>query len=187
MHKSSNLSFLERTVQVATQIHDQDKTSVERLDRIQQQRNFCKLDLLVERTVDTRAIKQDHVDTLIESIAALGLIEPIVIDKKNILLAGGHRLAAIKQLKKQSPEVYDRHFPNNCIPVHIMGFDSKVDVEQALKVEVAENEQRKDYTPAEVRAIADRLRAVGYEDVKGRPRADQKTIDTSTFNRYWEK
>ena len=40
-----------------------------------------------------------HVEALAESIAALGLIEPLVVDKQGRLLTGGHQLAAIVQLR----------------------------------------------------------------------------------------
>jgi ParB family chromosome partitioning protein len=53
-------------------------------------------------------------------------------------------------------------------------FNADEDPELALQIEVAENEQRRDYTSAEVRAIADRLRESGYVDVKGRPKKGKK-------------
>ncbi|MEN8446361.1 MAG: hypothetical protein ABG776_15275, partial [Cyanobacteria bacterium J06555_13] len=48
--------------------------------------------------------------------------------------------------------------------------------EKALQVEIAENEYRRDYTPAEVRGIAERLIQAGYKDVKGRPKKGQKVL-----------
>lgn len=50
---------------------------------------------------DTRLLHVDHVLDLAESIAALGLLEPLVVDAKGHLLAGGHRLAACRLLSPQ--------------------------------------------------------------------------------------
>jgi len=46
----------------------------------------------------TRALDPSHVVALAESIHALGLIEPIVLDADDHLLAGAHRLAACRVL-----------------------------------------------------------------------------------------
>jgi len=45
-----------------------------------------------------RSIDQRKVQGLAESIALIGLINPISIDKNNVLIAGGHRLEAHKHL-----------------------------------------------------------------------------------------
>lgn len=47
---------------------------------------------------DARQTQPDHVVALAESIAALGLLEPLVIDRQERLLAGAHRLAACRLL-----------------------------------------------------------------------------------------
>lgn len=44
---------------------------------------------------DTRQLNIAHVFDLAFSIEAMGLIEPLVIDRSGVLLAGGHRLAAL--------------------------------------------------------------------------------------------
>ncbi len=129
-----------------------------------------------KRQQDTRSLNANHVESLAESIAVLGLIEPLVIDNQGRLLAGGHRLAAINQLKQTQPKKYQEKFPGELIPIRRLPFNADVDPELALQIEVAENEQRRDYTSAEVRAIADRLRESGYVDVKGRPKKGQKAL-----------
>jgi len=53
---------------------------------------------------DTRQVAPFHVLELAESIAALGLLEPLVIDRKSHLLAGAHRWAAAKLLAIPDPE-----------------------------------------------------------------------------------
>ena len=52
----------------------------------------------LRRDADTRPLNAKHVLDLAESIAVLGLLEPLVIDREGYLLAGGHRLAALRLL-----------------------------------------------------------------------------------------
>jgi len=47
---------------------------------------------------------------------------------------------------------------------------------RALAVEVAENEQRRDYTAAEVRALAERLQGAGFKATAGRPRKGTRAL-----------
>lgn len=128
------------------------------------------------RSQDTRPLNPKHVESLAESIAVLGLIEPLVLDNQGRLLAGGHRLEAIKMLKEQQVENYHKHFLNNLVPIRTLPFDAESEPELALQVEIAENEQRRDYTPIEVREIAERLRSAGYIALKGRPKQGQKAL-----------
>jgi len=125
---------------------------------------------------DTRPLNQRHVEALAESIATLGLIEPLVVDEAGRLLAGGHRRAALLLLQMQNPEAFAKHFPSTRIPVRVMPFDAAEDPALALEIEVTENEQRKDYSPAEVRKVADKLREAGYRDASGRPKKGEKTL-----------
>lgn len=134
------------------------------------------LDAIKQREQDTRPLNPTHVASLAESIAVLGLIEPLVTDNQGRLLAGGHRRAAIALLKEQQPQTFTAKFPGAQVPVRMLPFDAEEDPDLALQVEVAENEKRRDYTAAEVRAVADRLRAAGYTDVKGRPRKGDKPL-----------
>ncbi len=125
---------------------------------------------------DTRPLDENHVQELAESIEALGLIEPLVVDNQNRLLAGGHRKAAIEVIQQTNPKAFQTHFSGETVPVHILQFNSAKDQDLALAVETAENEKRRDYTPTEIKAIAERLKAAGYEDVKGRPKQGQKPL-----------
>jgi ParB family transcriptional regulator, chromosome partitioning protein len=134
------------------------------------------LDQIQPRHQDTRSLNPLHVEALAASIAVLGLIEPLVVDKRGQLLAGGHRLAAIDQLKTTNPAAYQIHFPVDRVPVRSLVIDAEQDPDLALQIEIAENEQRRDYTPTEVKAIADRLKASGYTEVKGRPKRNQKPL-----------
>ncbi|MBE9033498.1 ParB/RepB/Spo0J family partition protein, partial [filamentous cyanobacterium LEGE 11480] len=138
--------------------------------------NTLPLAQIQPRIQDTRELNPIHVETLAESIAVLGLIEPLVVDDRGQLLAGGHRLAAIQHLQTRNPDAYEAQFPNDQIPVRSLPIDAEQDPALALQIEVAENEQRRDYTPAEVKALADRLKDSGYTEVKGRPKRGQKPL-----------
>lgn len=131
--------------------------------------SLVQIDSIQDRALDTRELNDGHVQNLMESIRVVGLIEPLVTDKDYILLAGGHRKAAIALLRKTDRESFDKHFSSG-VPVHVMDFSATDEPDRALAIEVAENEQRRDYTPSEVRKLADRLLATGqYHGSKGRP------------------
>jgi len=125
---------------------------------------------------DTRPLNQKHAEALAENIGAIGLIEPLVLDNQKRLLAGGHRLAALHLLRQNNEPAFNDQFPNGNVPVRLLPFDSEQDTELALQIEVAENEQRRDYTPAEVRAVADKLKEAGYRTSAGRPKKGEKAL-----------
>lgn len=133
------------------------------------------LEAILPRRETTREINPKHVQALVESISVLGLIEPVVVDRGNRLLAGGHRLEAIRHLKEQNPKVFSEHFLSG-VPVRVMDLDAEVSPVRALEIEVAENEHRKDYTAPQVRELVARLRDAGYRDHVGRPKAGQKAV-----------
>jgi ParB family transcriptional regulator, chromosome partitioning protein len=124
---------------------------------------------------DTRPLNQPHVEALAESIAAVGLIQPIAVDIKGNLLAGGHRRAAIYHLSVFDPEAFNNHFGSG-IPIRRYDFDASQDTEMALAIEATENEKRRDYTPEEVKDLADRLKLAGYNYTSGRPKKGQKSL-----------
>lgn len=134
------------------------------------------LDQIKHRKQDTRPLSEVHVIELAESISVLGLIEPLALDSSGRLLAGGHRLAAIQHIKAENPEVFGEKFPDGLIPARVFDFDAEEEPDLALQIEIAENEKRRDYTPTEVKAIADRLRASGFAELKGRPKKGQKAL-----------
>lgn len=134
------------------------------------------IDRIKPRASDTRKLNKRHVYGLSESIAILGLIEPLVVDKDGVILAGGHRLAAIYVLRDEKEQAFHSHFPDGNIPVRVMPFIAAEEPERALQIEVAENEHRRDYTPAEVRNLAQYLRESGYRDSGGRPRKGEKPL-----------
>lgn len=128
------------------------------------------------RQQDTRSLNESHVLELAESIAVVGLIEPLAIDSKSRLLAGGHRLAAIEWLKANKPDDYAIQFPADQVLVRRFDFDADEDPERALAIEVSENEKRRDYSPSEVKALAERLKVAGYREGRGKPKKGQQAL-----------
>jgi ParB family chromosome partitioning protein len=120
--------------------------------------------------LDAREPTPEALDAMAESLDALGLVEPLAVDKLGRLLAGKTRLLALRRLAAKDPERW------RLVPVRRMDFDAEADPGRALAVEVAENEQRRDYTAAEVRALADRLRGAGFKATAGRPRRGEKAL-----------
>lgn len=120
--------------------------------------------------VDTREPAPDALDAMTASLDALGLVEPLAVDKLGRLLAGKARLIALRRLAAKDPDRWGK------VPVRRMDFDAEADPARALAVEVAENEQRRDYTPAEVRALAERLRGAGFRATAGRPRKGTRAL-----------
>lgn len=50
------------------------------------------------------------------------------------------------------------------------------DAERALAVEAAENNVRRQYTNAEITALAERFKNAGYKTTAGKPRAGERTM-----------
>lgn len=103
---------------------------------------------------DLRPVDEGHVGSLVESIRALGLMQPICVDREHRLVAGAHRLAAYRRLAAEDPARWGR------VPVVVdPDLDAAEDPERALLKELAENEKRRDLTPAQVQDAARRLMA----------------------------
>jgi ParB family transcriptional regulator, chromosome partitioning protein len=137
------------------------------------------LDKITDRPGDdTRPLNQAHVEALAESIAVVGLIQPIAVDSQGRLLAGGHRRAAIVHLQMNNPTAFSQWFGGG-IPIHRFDFDASQDERRALEIEASENEKRRDYTPDEVRRLADRLVEAGYTNQRGGVKKGTKAIGPS--------
>jgi hypothetical protein len=142
-----------------------------------QDRECLALTQIITRAHRTRELNAKHVVALAESIAAVGLIHPPAVDRLNRLLAGGHRLAALAWLQEHATKRFVELFPQG-VPVWRMDLNADSDVDLALAVEISENEQRRDYRPAEIRQLADRLKEAGfhYAAEGGRPKADHRPL-----------
>lgn len=129
-----------------------------------------------ERAESTRPAEPNHVKRLAQSIANLGLIEPLVVDRNRVLLAGLHRARAVVHLRDQDPEAYSRWFASG-VPCAVRDdVDAQINPRLALEIEVAENEHRRDYTKDEIRELAERLKDVGYTARSGRPKKGEKSL-----------
>jgi ParB family chromosome partitioning protein len=145
----------------------------------------------------TRLLDPSHVVALAESISALGLIEPLAVDRKFRLLAGGHRWVALRLLAERpearaelgrriltseagASELMERleGLPafENQVPVHVLEFDSSEAQATALAVEIAKNEKRRNYTPVEVKRLAETMRKAGFRDAEGRPKKGERPL-----------
>ena len=160
----------------ADAIYEQDQAAAARAERERSQRANLQITRIHPRESDTRPLRSKHVEDLAESIAALGLIEPLVVDRLGVLLAGGHRLAAIQLLKDNNPDTFAQQFPDELIPVRVMPFSAEAEPSLALQVELAENEKRVNYSRDQIERLAERLRALNYKDTRGRPRQGEKAL-----------
>lgn len=143
----------------------------------------------------SRSLDPRHVVDLARTIAALGLIHPLVVDVEDVVVAGSHRYAALQILATPPPErpaLLARLCPKGSakelevlsdpaqllavapgvldfarVPVRVLPLAISKNPDAAWWTEVAENERRRDYKPAEIRALAERLRAQGYTQRKG--------------------
>jgi ParB family chromosome partitioning protein len=142
-----------------------------------QARERIPLDQITTRPGRTRDLNPGHVAALAESIAAIGLIHPPAVDRGNGLLAGAHRVAALRWLEEHARDRFLELFPDG-VPVRRMDLDPESDADLAFAVETAENEQRRDYSPPEIQKLAHRLKAAGYHYSAegGRPRADHRPL-----------
>lgn len=158
-------------------------------------------DIKPRANTTTRLLSARHLIELAESIAAVGLLEPLVIDRDDCLLAGGHRLGAclllcadprergarLLELCADGPEKIDPALLNlaqslpavyaldpDKIPTRVINFSSLRDPGRALLIEATENEKRRDYTPTEVRTLYRRLLDQGYVDRRGRLAVGEK-------------
>jgi ParB family transcriptional regulator, chromosome partitioning protein len=150
------------------------------------------LDRITGRAQDTRPLDSEHVLALAFSIAMDGLINPICVDAKGVLIAGGHRHAAIQllsdpesievpELQEIAADAWERFFPGGLVPVRVLDFSVAEDPERALRLEIIENEKRRDYTPDEVRQLAANLISTGrYSDGRpGRPAPGKVSLNAT--------
>lgn len=102
---------------------------------------------------------------LINDIKANGLINPVTINTDHVLLAGYRRLTACKALGMKD------------IPVHMVSTENE---EQDLKVEISENEIRKEFTMTERLDYARRLQRI--ESIKAEQRKQSGQFGTDVQN-----
>ncbi|HPF59948.1 MAG TPA: ParB N-terminal domain-containing protein [Candidatus Competibacteraceae bacterium] len=175
------------------------------IEREQARRGTLSLSAVRSRPEgDSRSLKPGHVLNLAESIAALGLVEPPTVDCAGHLLAGAHRIAALKLLALSNIEARVEQWLELCqlsksrltakqqleverlktlssleteeVPVMILPFNAAEDPARALAIETSENTQRRPYSKDEILTLVQRLRAAGFVEREGRPRAGEKAL-----------
>lgn len=122
--------------------------------------------------VTRESMNSAAIAALAESIGAVGLLHPPVIDLDQVIVCGRHRRAALLLLRTDKPERFIELFPDQLIPCRVYPFRRSTDPGQAFAIEVTENEKRRDYTPAEIRRIVDSLKSTCLPPSVGRPRAE---------------
>ena len=80
----------------------QQSTQAEKIQTRRGDRELMPLNRIQSRSSDTRPLNAEHLVTLAQSICALGLLEPVVVDTRGRLIAGAHRLAACRLLSLTS-------------------------------------------------------------------------------------
>ena len=130
--RSKKVDFLENLSAVTEQMQDKDQEANLLREKERGELSTLPLERIRNRESNTRALNMEHVKSLKESISTLGLIEPLVVDQEKVLLAGGHRLAAIALLLDTEPDTFEKHFPNSAIPVRVMPFVAGDEPERAL-------------------------------------------------------
>lgn len=158
-------------------------------------------DAIKDREKDLRTLNQKHVLELALSIAAVGIIHPVVLDENDTLLAGGHRVAALRFMKKAAKAPIDevakvfadagfvleaatvenfatafaRHFPAG-VPVVVRPLNGADPERLRLEIEISENEKRSDFTREDLKNIVERLESAGYKRTAGRPKAGELVL-----------
>ena len=156
-----------------------------------------QLEEILDRTTNIRGVSEIRAQKFASSIAVVGLIQPIAIDKNGRLLAGDHRRRALHILWElsQDPSKLEDLMPDvdqdvaskaldawerlgfaEGVPVHRMDLDGEEEPELAKAIELAENTNREDFTKDEVKKAWEQLRDAGYRDVVGRPKIGEKPM-----------
>lgn len=183
----------------------QAKQAVDWIEREQARRSTMPLSAIQPRPGgDSRPIKPSHVLNLAESISAVGLVEPPTVDFVGNLLAGAHRVAALRLLVQHDLETRVKAWLELArlnesrltakqqieverlkalpplemheVPVMILPFNAAEEAARALAIETSENTQRKSYSRDEIATLVQRLRASGFVEREGRPRAGEKAL-----------
>ena len=191
--------FLARASKFEKVTHKAAEATVDHEFELKATVTVLSLDAVVDRNADTRPVNWEHVVSVAESIAALGLLQPPAVDREHRLVAGLHRLTACRMLASDAvgrvalveaePDLVERvtalpaleELPepllSGNIPVRVLtDLDSTKDIDRAVAAEAAENTARRQYTAKEVESIKARLIDLGYSEVRGRPRAGQKAL-----------
>ena len=129
------------------------------------------LDHITEMSTYTRTLREDHIKELTDSIATIDLEVPLVLITGNQLVAGRHRLHALRRLKDTKPERYDELFPSG-VPAMLYDIGENPDTNAVLALELTENAMRRNLSPEERLRVLDNLRKQGHQLKRGRHKPD---------------
>jgi len=116
--------------------------------------NTIELDkVIIKDRIRTEIEKTKDIDALKESIKLLGLLNPIIINQDDELIAGFRRFTAYRQLKMEVPQTYDK------IPYTRITYE---DENKSLQAELDENIKRKKLSSYDVATAMKRLKEI-YE------------------------
>lgn len=109
--------------------------------------------MLIKQIIIKNRYRKDYGDLepLKESIKRIGLLHPVVINEENVLVAGGRRLKALKELGHED------------IPV------TKINLKDVIRGEYDENSVRKGFTPSEEVAIWQSMESYQETGIKKPP------------------
>jgi hypothetical protein len=127
---------------------------------------------------DVRPLDAGHVVTLAESIALLGLLDPILVNLKGHLLAGAHRLAALQLLA-----IADGENRRKAYLGRMQGLTASKPPKKKKNAEDADDAESAPKLPATVDALAKRISAIDTSAVIAKYTAKFKipvmAVDTS--------
>lgn len=97
----NNMSVLQKTAKdLSDKDRIQENENYEEIARVK----YRSLNAIFRRNKDSRELNEKHLLDLGESISELGLIEPLVVDRNGVIIAGYHRYAAILIISKTTEE-----------------------------------------------------------------------------------
>jgi ParB family chromosome partitioning protein len=106
----------------------------------------------IKDIVVKKRIRRDMGDiaSLAESMKRFGQISPIVVNHKNVLIAGGRRLEAARFLGWRTINAVIAQIPETV---------------SKLEIEVEENIQRQNFTPEEIAEAVKKIRKIQYPGI----------------------
>lgn len=104
-----------------------------------------------------RVIDKEHVNKLKASINDQGLLEPLVVDRNGVLLAGHHRFEALKQLQNGDSDRFNGWFPRSHVPVLRLNIDAEKDTQIAAAAAISENRKRKELSREVIKKFCDTM------------------------------
>jgi ParB family chromosome partitioning protein len=168
------------------------------------------LEAIADRPSSIRKVNPTEAMKRAVSIAELGLLQNLVVDRDNVLIAGDHRRSALQILKDVAGDAdkaahalvdaglvskdtglgdpalvamadllargWSKHGFANGVKVQVLDVSFATDPTRARLAEIAENEQRHNFSAEEVKAARELLLASGFTEVKARPRKGEVPV-----------